>query len=307
MANKLVIIDGNAIMHRAFHAMPPLTTPKGEPIGAVQGFINMLLTILENLHPTHLAVCFDRKEPTFRKKAFKAYQAHRPETDKGLITQFATIRKVLEAFHIKTFDKAGYEADDLIGTLSTHAKGKVDQVVVVTGDKDQFQLINDYVSVYLPVRGLSQAKLMGPRDVYGKLGVYPEQVVDLKALMGDPSDNYKGIPGIGPKTAERLLAKYKTYKAIYAHLADIDKRIAEKLHAGKKSGDMSYDLAQIDTHVHFEYNFADMREWQLDSDEALAVFNELGFRTLRRRIFKRTQPLVVQNETIVKSDQGKLF
>lgn len=306
MASTLVLVDGNAMMHRAYHAMPKLTTPKGEPIGAVQGFINILLVLLETLKPTHLAVCFDRKEPTFRKKMHADYQAQRPETDGDLISQFAKVRVVLDAFGIATFDKKGFEADDLIGTLSVKAN-KLDAVVIVTGDKDQLQLVTDKVKVYMPVRGLTEGKLFGKREVYGKLGVYPQQVVDLKALMGDPSDNYKGVPGIGPKTAETLLAKHKTYPQVYKHLNDIEERIAKRLVEGKASGDMSYELAKIQTDVPIEVDLNTLTNWKLNSTEASDVFNEFGFRTLRRRIFGNSQPLVEASQKIVKSDQGSLF
>jgi len=153
---KLVLIDGNAIMHRAFHALPPLTTPTKAPIGAVHGFASMLLKVIENLEPTHLAVCFDRKEPTFRKGLSEAYQAHRPEMDEGLIPQFPKARKMLEAMHIPVYDKAGYEADDLIGTIAQNTSA--DQILIVTGDRDILQLVNRRVQVYLPIKGLSQIR-----------------------------------------------------------------------------------------------------------------------------------------------------
>ena len=216
---KLVIIDGNAIMHRAFHALPPLTSPEGEPVGAVQGFLNMLLRILEDLNPTHLVVCFDRKEPTFRKSMSIDYQSHRPEMDDQLSPQFPLIQKVLKAMAIPIYDKAGYEADDLIGTIANISKA--DNVVVVTGDKDILQLVNNKIQVYLPVKGLSVAILMFPSDVKEKLGVSPEQIVDYKALVGDPSDNYKGVPGIGPKTAVDLLSEYQSLENIYQNLDHI--------------------------------------------------------------------------------------
>ena len=298
--SKLVLIDGNAIMHRAYHAMPKLTNRRGEAIGAVYGFTSMLLKIIEDLKPTHLAVCFDRKEPTFRKKEYKEYQSHRPDTDEDLIGQFPVSRKVAGAMNIPAYDKKGFEADDLIGTISKKSKGRIDEVVIVTGDKDIMQLIDDRIFVYLPIRGLSQAKMMKRRDVYGKLGVYPEQIIDYKALMGDPSDNYPGVYGIGPKTAEQLLGKFKTYSSVYKHLDDISENTAKKLRDGKEGGDISYKLAQIVTDVDFDYDLTNMDNWEVNSGDTLKLFDEIGFRSLKKRVEK----MGVERE---EEKQGNLF
>lgn len=302
--NKLVIIDGNAIMHRAFHALPPLTNKKGEPIGAVYGFTSMLLRIIDDLKPTHLAVCFDRKEPTFRKKAYKKYQAHRPETDKNLATQFAVVKKAVKSFDIPVYEKAGYEADDLIGTIAERAvrlqttnyrvgkrkkavdisRKAVDQVIIVTGDKDILQLVNKKVKVYLPVRGLSKAKMMGVNEVVEKLGVKPDQIVDYKALVGDPSDNYPGVYGIGPKTAENLLREYQSFEAVYKNIKLIDESIKKKLIEGKKEGLLSKKLAKIVTDVDFKFDLNKMDKWAVGRKETVKLFEEIGFKTLKKRI-----------------------
>lgn len=297
---KLVLIDGNAIMHRAYHAMPKLTTRKGEPIGAVQGFVNMLLKIINDLEPTHIAACFDRKEPTFRKKEFKKYQAHRPETDKELISQFAKIQDTLDTFKIAVFSKKGFEADDIIGTLAKKGEKQFNEVIIITGDKDILQLVTKVTKVYLPIKGLSVAKMMERRDVYGKMGVYPEQVIDLKALMGDSSDNYPGVYGIGPKTAEKLLSKYKTFKDVYKNLDKIDKNVRVKLEKGKKDGEVSYKLATIITDMNMEFDFEKMNEWSIGNDKTLNLFRDYGFRTLTRRIEN-----VRKGEE--KKSQGSLF
>src|SRR3989304_9696302 len=179
--SKLVLIDGNAILHRAFHALPPLTTKSGEPINAVYGLVSMLLRVIQDLTPTHIAICFDEKAPTFRHKEFAAYQAQRPTMADELSSQFEKARKVVEAFGIPAYSKAGYEADDVLGTL---AEGSKEDVVIVTGDRDILQLVNDKVKVYLPIVGLSSATLMGEEEVKEKLGVAPKQVPDYKALVG---------------------------------------------------------------------------------------------------------------------------
>lgn len=293
---KLVVIDGNAIMHRAFHALPPLTTPTGEPINAVQGFLNMLLKIVEELEPTHLAVCFDRPEPTFRKALSKEYQAHRPEMDDTLSPQFPKIQAVLKAMHIPVYDKAGFEADDLIGTIAT--KTKADSVAIVTGDKDILQLVNDKVKVYLPIKGLSVGQLMSAKDVKAKLGVLPNQIVDLKALIGDPSDNYKGVPGIGPKTAEVLLAEYKNLENIYKNLDKIKPAVAKKLEEGKDSALLSQNLAQIRFDVDFKFGLTEEGEWQLNSPAALKLLSQdYGMRSLPKRLETLNKKLATKHQS----------
>src|SRR3989344_917768 len=211
--SKLILIDGNAILHRAYHALPPLTTKSGQPINAVYGLVSMLLRVIQDLKPTHIAIAFDRKEPKFRQKEYKDYQAQRPAMDKELSGQFEKAKDVAFAMRIPVYERAGYEADDLLGSMAKQStaisnnNSTVDEVVIVTGDRDILQLVDKKIRVYMPIRGLSEGKLFAPEDVKEKMGVLPEQIIDLKALIGDSSDNYKGIPGIGPKTAVNLLEK----------------------------------------------------------------------------------------------------
>jgi DNA polymerase-1 len=281
--NKLVLIDGNAILHRAFHALPPLTTRTGEPINAVYGLVSMLLRVITDLKPTHLAVAFDRPEPTFRHKAFKQYQAQRPATANELVSQFAKARRVVEAFGIPVYDKAGFEADDVIGTISTVVK---EDVVIVTGDKDQLQLVNSRVKVYMPILGLANAKLMGEEEVRQKMGVPPNLVDDYKALVGDPSDNYPGVPGIGPKTAVTLLEKYGTLDDIYKNLKEIPAATAEKLTKGRKYSEISKKLATIVRDVPIGFQIEEAAKWDVDSQRVLDLFAEFGFKTLTERVKK---------------------
>lgn len=281
--SKLVLVDGNAILHRAYHALPPLTDREGEPINAVYGFVSMLLRIIEDLKPTGIAVAFDRKEPTFRKKEFKEYQAHRPETDDELSSQFGKAKKVVEAFGIPIYDKKGFEADDVIGTIAKKAQKKFDEIDIVTGDRDILQLVNGKVKVYMPIRGLSEGKLYGSKEVEEKMGVNPSQIVDYKALVGDPSDNYPGVKGIGPKTASKLLKEFKDFKNIYKNLKKVDEKTAEKLKENKKLADMSYKLARIVTDVPVKFSVDDFEKWSLRSNNLENIFTKLGFKTLRKR------------------------
>jgi DNA polymerase-1 len=308
--SKLVLIDGNAILHRAYHALPKtLTNKKGELTNAVYGFTSMLLRIIEDLKPTHLAVCFDRKEPTFRKKMDKHYQAHRPKMDDELSGQFPKVRELAQAMGIPVYDKAGYEADDLIGTIAskvtkeTRKRGKeerVDEVVIITGDRDILQLVTDEVKVYLPVKGLSEAELLDASGVKEKLGVLPENIDDYKALVGDSSDNYKGVPGVGPKTALKLLGEYGDLSGIYQNLKKIDVNLAKKLKEGKNSADMSYKLAQIVTDVNINFSLDATSKWNLNNPSLDKVFADLSFKTLA----KRSKMLTIKME---KDMQESLF
>lgn len=284
--SKLVLIDGNAILHRAYHALPPLTTKRGEPINAVYGFISMLLRVIQDLKPTHLVVAFDRKEPTFRHKEYKQYQAHRPETDKNLISQFDKARRVIDAFGIPYYDKAGFEADDVIGTLAKQAEKKLEEIIIVTGDKDIFQLVTKKTKVYLPIRGLSDAKLMEVEDVVEKMGVRPDQIDDYKALVGDPSDNYPGVRGIGPKTTIKLLAEYETVENVYKNLDKIQENTAKKLKEGKKMAIVSKKLAEIVTNVPVKLDIEKSGKWKVNNKNILDLFAEYGFKTLTKRANK---------------------
>ena len=304
--SKLVLIDGNAVLHRAYHALPPLTTKSGEQINAVYGFVSMLLRVISDLKPTHIAVAFDRPEPTFRKKEYKAYQAQRPVMDKELSGQFGKAKTTVEAFGIPIYEMAGYEADDVLGTLAEQAggiknkKNKFDEVVIVTGDRDILQLVNKKVKVYLPAKGLSDAKLMGKKDVVDKLGVEPQKVPDYKALVGDASDNYKGVVGIGPKTAINLINKYGDISSIYKNLKDITDSIREKLEKEKKSAELSLKLATIVKDIPIEANFEKMKNWKVNGPAVLNLFSQFGFKTLTKRVIEVGKGMEAEK-------QGSLF
>lgn len=299
MSSKLVIIDGHAIMHRAFHAMPPLSTPSGEPINAVHGTISMLLTIIQNLKPTHLTFVFDEKAPTFRNKLSKEYQAQRPEMASELSSQFDKIKKFLEVAKIPYYSKAGYEADDVIGTIAN----KIEHTVIVTGDRDILQVVDDErdIKLFMPIAGLSNGKLFGEKETYERMGVPPSQISNLKALVGDPSDNYFGVAGIGPVTAIKLLEEYKSIDNIYAQLDKINPKIREKLDKGKESAELSLKLSTMDCEVPIEFNLPQMGKWKLSSPEVVKLFtNEFGFKTLTARIEKL-------GKSIEEEKQGSLF
>lgn len=297
MKYKLILIDGNNILYRAYYALPSnMTTRIGEPINAIYGFVSMLLRIITDLKPTHIAICFDREEPTFRKKEFENYQAQRAPTEDALKSQFKKARDVASAFNIQTFELSGYEADDLIGTISQKAEKMANEVVIVTGDKDMLQLVSKKTKAYFPVRGLSDTQLLGEKGVKEKLGVAPSQVVDYKGLVGDPSDNYPGVHGIGPKTAQDLLNRFGSFRGIYDHLEEVSAAVAKKLKDGKEGGEISLKLAKIVTDAPIEVDFEKMDDWQVDGPKVLGLFAEYGFRTLTKRVKDVGKQIVSENQ-----------
>lgn len=299
--SKLVLIDSMAILFRAYHAMPPLTTRIGEPINAVYGMIPMLLRIVQDLKPTHIAFAFDEAEKTSRQKEVESYQANRAETPDDLLPQFQKAKDLTEAIGTPYYSMPGYEADDVIGTIVVKASD-FEEVVIVTGDRDMLQLIDDSknIKLLMPVKGLSDAKLFGEKETLERMGVPPKLIADFKGLVGDASDNYKGVPGIGPKTAINLLTAYGSFNGIYENLDGIPDKVRQKLIDGKESGEMSYKLAQIIKDVPIKINFDGMKKWKIDSPKILALFEEYGFRTLTRRVKEVGEQLVSEN-------QGKLF
>jgi DNA polymerase-1 len=288
---RLVIIDGNAILHRAFHALPPLTSPDGTLTNAVYGFASMLLRLVADLAPTHVAVAFDRPKPTFRKELYGGYQIKRPKMDNGLVIQIPLLHDLLASMKVPVFEQDGFEADDVIGTICKHAKKKkIDQVIIVTGDRDLLQLVTENIRAYMPTKGLSEAKLYGPTETTARVGVSPSQIPDYKALAGDQSDNYPGVPGIGPKTAVGLVHRYHTIEHLYAALergtVHASNGIKEKLKEHKELAILSKALATIRTDVPGDNNVPPITEKQFVSDEALRALQRLGFQSLVKRLQK---------------------
>ena len=298
---RLVLIDAFAILHRAFHAIPPLTNKMGEPTNAVYGFVSMILRVITDLRPDSLAVCFDVKVPTFRHKEFKEYQSQRPPMADELSSQIQKAKDFLKAANIPIYLKPGYEADDLLGTIANRGQRTGDrEIIIATGDKDLLQLVNNKVKLYMPVAGLFSAKLFGQVEAKVRMGVDPIQIPDYKALVGDPSDNYPGVAGIGPKTAIKLLGKYADIDKIYAHLKDIEPNVREKLEAGKKDVLLFHRLATIVKDVDIKIDFKGMKKWSIASKDVLNLFEEFGFRTLTKRIKE-------VGEKIDQEKQGSLF
>ncbi len=283
-----LLIDGNAIMHRAFHALPPLTNVRGEVTNAVYGFCSMLLTVMAEVKPEYVAVCFDRPAPTFRKELYEKYQQHRPKMPDDLVPQMGMIHEVLAAMRIPVFEMDGFEADDVIGTLSVQAieADTETEVIVVSGDRDLLQLVNGQVKMLAPLTGIKKTILYDREKVIEKFGVDPKQMIDYKALVGDPSDGYNGVAGIGPKTASDLLQKYETVEGVYAHLGEISSKVAEKLQTGEADAELAKQLATIVLDVPVQFNPEKSRVSSLDWEGGRKAFEEQGFKSLINRLPK---------------------
>ena len=291
---RLVIIDGNALLHRAYHALPPLTDPDGTIVNAVYGFASVIIKLYSELKPTHMAVAFDRPVPTFRKILYKDYQAKRPEMEDALSSQIPKVQELVKAFGIPRYEADGFEADDVIGTVTKMAGDeKIDQVVIVTGDRDLLQLVkDDRVYVYMPTKGISENKIYGEKEVQDKMGVTPAQIPDLKALAGDSSDNYPGVAGIGPKTAAQLLGKYGSLERIYRKIdevrSDMADPVAEKLKAGRETALLFHNLATIRTDVPVDVDLKKTEIKELDTDEAREFLLKLHFPSLLKRLASKS-------------------
>lgn len=279
-----VIIDGHALIYRGYYAIPQLRTSKGELVNAVYGFSTVLLSMLEKLKPDYLAVAFDLKGPTFRHEAYEGYKATRAETPDDLIPQVPRVRQVVQAFRIPVFEMEGFEADDLIGTLAKKLEAYPEvEFLILSGDMDLTQLVTDRVKVLSPLSGFNDVKIYDAQAVMDKYGIWPHQMVDYKALMGDVSDNIPGVPGIGKKTAAKLLFQYDSLDGIYEHLNDIGGALGEKLRVGRESALQSQHLAQIVTTVPVDLDLEQCHTHEVDGAAVRLLFGELEFRRLLPR------------------------
>lgn len=315
---RLVLIDGHAILHRAYHALPPLTTRSGELVNAVYGFATMLFRILNELQPKYLAVAFDTSKPNFRHMEYVGYQAQRPKTDSELAGQIEKVQELVRAFDIPIFSVEGYEADDVLGTLAQQAseckvplqgkqnsKCKVDEVLIVTGDRDLMQLVSDKVKLFMPTKGLSEGQIVGEKEVEERMGVPPEQIVDYKGLVGDQSDNYPGVSGIGPKTAAELLKEFGTLEEIYKRLGEVgNKTTVRKLAEGAESAMLSKKLATIVTDVPISLDLEECIVQNYNKEKVIGFFKELGFRSLVTRMTGGTEKKGAKSDKKTETQQS---
>jgi DNA polymerase-1 len=282
----LLLFDGNALVHRAFHALPPLTHPKtGELVNAVYGFASTLLKVLADLKPTHWAIAFDRPTPTFRHEMFEEYKAQRPATPQELKSQIEKVHQLVEVFHIPVFEIDGFEADDVLGTLSKQADEQDIDAIIVTGDNDMLQVVLPGVKVLAPRRAFTDTVLYDEKAVEAKYGIKPEQLPDLKALVGDVSDNIPGVPGIGEKTATKLLQQYGSLQGIYDHLDEITPaKLQNTLREYHAQAFQSKQLATVVKDVPVKLDLKTCQVSHYDRDEVARLFQELEFINLLPRL-----------------------
>jgi len=277
--NKLLLLDGNSLTYRAFFALPPMTDASGRNTNAVYGFTMMLLKLMEDERPTHFAVAFDASKKTFRHDTYADYKGGREKTPGELREQFPIVREICEAFGIQVLELDNYEADDIIGTLSK--RDEFDNVTIVTGDKDLLQLIDDRVTVYLTKRGITDVETMDETAFKERYdGLNPRQMIDLKGLMGDKSDNIPGIPGVGEKTALKLLNAYGSVEGLYAHTAELKGKQKEKVEANEHEAKLSKQLATIHTDVPIEVDVDQLSFHPYDVSKVKPLFMSLQFKSL---------------------------
>ncbi|MFC2074894.1 DNA polymerase I [Bdellovibrionota bacterium] len=286
---KLFLVDGSAYFFRAYYALPPMSTSKGLPSSAIYGFANMLLKLIKDHSPEYLAMVFDSKEPTFREEIFSDYKANRGEMPDELSEQIPYIKKVVDAFQVSTVEKAGFEADDLIAALVDQLKEKDLEIVIVSSDKDLMQLVDPSVIMYDPMP--KKEKYYDVKAVEEKWGVPPEKVADILALMGDSSDNIPGVPGVGPKTATKLINEHGSLKGLLSNLSKIKKEsLRKKLTENVEQAELSYKLVTLETDVGENFKLTDFNYPGVDNDQVVELFRELEFsRLLKGLDIKRSE------------------
>ncbi len=296
----LLLFDGNALVHRAFHALPPLAVTKtGEMTGAVYGFASMVLKVLAELRPTHYAIAFDYPAPTFRHKEFEPYKAQRPPAPDELRDQFKRVRQLVQAFHIPLFEVEGYEADDILGTLCRQASAQGIDTIVVSGDLDTLQLVSPRVRVLTPRPGrpFSDTVVYDEQRVMERYGIPPPRIADLKGLKGDATDNIPGVSGIGEKTAAKLLQQFDTIEEIYAHIDEVaPPKVQQALREGEKKAQQSKRLATIVADVPITLDLDACAISAFDRERVVEFFRELEFTTLLPKL----QGLEMEGERVPK-------
>lgn len=280
----LVLIDGNALIHRAYHALPPLTTKKGEVVNAVYGFTLTLLSVLEKFKPEYIAASFDLAGPTFRHEQFADYKATRVKGPDDLYAQIPRVKELTRAFNIPIYEQEGFEADDCVGTLARQAEKEGVEVIIVTGDNDALQLVTPLVKVFTLRKGIKDTVLYDERAVEAKYGFKPAQIPDYKGLAGDASDNIPGVAGIGAKTATDLLKQFGTLENIYAALPEVKESVRKKLAADKENAFLSKELGMIDAAAPVMLDLPACVTRDFDRDTVTQLFQELGFFSLIKRI-----------------------
>lgn len=300
---KIVLLDGNSLAYRAFFALPLLTNDKGIHTNAAYGFTMMLENIMENEKPTHVLVAWDAGKTTFRHSTFTEYKGGRQKTPPELSEQFPYIRKLVDAFGIAQYEKELYEADDIIGTLSKENRAADAEVVVISGDKDLTQLADDQTTVCITRKGITDLEKYTPAHIEEKYGIAPLQIIDMKGLMGDASDNIPGVPGIGEKTALKLLKEYGSVENVYESIDKITaKKMKENLQTNKEQAFMSKQLATIEVNAPLDIALADLAFAGKNEEELIQLYKELQFKSLLEKMDASVEEAPVEEIAVAVAD-----
>lgn len=281
MPKKLIIIDSNSVIHRAYHALPPLTTKSGELVNAVYGFLLVFFRAIKDFQPDFVAACFDLPAPTFRHKQYAGYKAKRPPTRPELYNQIPAVKKLLGFFGIEIFEKEGFEADDLIGTIAGLAEP---ETIILSGDLDTLQLVNAKTKVYVLRKGVKDIILYDEKLVKERYGIMPEKLLEFRALKGDASDNIPGVAGIGEKTALGLIKEYGSLENVYDNIALIPGKNREKLIRQKEQAFFSRQLSQINKEVPIGFNLEKCLFGNYDKKQARQALEKLEFYSLINKL-----------------------
>ena len=281
----LAVIDGNSLLHRAFHALPvTMTAPDGRPTNAAYGFISMLLKLTESFDPDTLIVAFDKGRPAFRSDVLERYKIHRPPTPDELRPQFGIAKELLGAMNVPVVECEGWEGDDLLGTLAKRGEAEGNRVLLFTGDKDAYQLVTEQVNVVSTKKGITEIVVYDPPAVEERLGVRPDQVADFLGLKGDTSDNIPGVPGIGEKTAAKLIQQYGSLDAVLDNAEQVAGKVGENLRQHAEDARVSREVATIRTDAPVECDI-ELALWgAIDSDAVVRVFSSYRMVSLVERV-----------------------
>lgn len=300
----IILIDANSIIYKCFYALPQLTTPKNEPIGAVYGFTSILLKILRELKPDYMAAAFDMKAPTFRHIEYKKYKAQRKKAPQELYDQIPKVKEILKVFEIPIFEKEGFEADDIIGTIAEKIMNdKADaKIIILTGDLDILQLVKDaQIVVYALKKGFSNIEVYDESKIISNCGLKPIQLIDYRGLKGDPSDNIGGVKGIGEKTALSLIREFQSIEKLYQEIKEgktkgpVKEKIKTILLGQEQEALFSKYLSTIKTDVPLEFRLENIALKPKDDKIIIDLFKEWGFTSLIVRLEENYQPKNVQN------------
>ena len=300
MKKRLLLIDGHSMAYRAFYALPPenFTTASGQHTNAIYGFATMLLSLLVSEKPTHVAVAFDVSRKTFRSEIFPQYKANRTATPDEFRSQMSYLHDLVSSFGISKFEIEGYEADDILGTIAKQAEREGVEVLICTGDRDSFQLVNQMTTVLYPKRGVSDLARMTPDAVAEKYGMTPAQYPDFAALRGDPSDNLPSVPGVGEKTAAKWIVEFGSLKELIANADKLPGKAGQSLRDSIDNVILNSELTQLVCDVPIEFAIENLAWDGVDENKTNPIFDILEFRTLKDRL----KPILIKNENSSKTE-----